>query len=110
MQQIIYIEVGTKKYPLIITPCTDKEDIEAGAINVRCDVIWLNQWYLKEDLHLLIADLPNMITDIQAEKIKNTNIPVRYSAKERLIVEKLAKKSWYKNISSYIRARTLQPI
>jgi hypothetical protein len=39
MQQIIYIEVGTKKYPLIITPCTDKEDIEAGAINVRCDVI-----------------------------------------------------------------------
>jgi hypothetical protein len=34
-----------------------------------------------------------MITDIQAEKIKNTNIPVRYSAKERLIVEKLAKKS-----------------
>jgi hypothetical protein len=29
MNQVIYIEVETKKYPLIITPCIDKEDTEA---------------------------------------------------------------------------------
>jgi hypothetical protein len=28
MEQTIYIELGTKKYPLVITPCLDKEDIK----------------------------------------------------------------------------------
>jgi hypothetical protein len=40
---------------------------------------------------------------------KDTNIPVRFTAKEKLIVEQRAKENWYKNLSSYIRARTLQP-
>ena len=106
MNQTIYIEVGTKKYPLIITPCIDKEDIEAWAVHIRCDIIWLNQGYLREDLHLLIEDLPDMITDILSEK-KDTNIPIRFSSTEKLKIEQKAKANGYKNISSYIRAKAL---
>jgi hypothetical protein len=28
MEQTIYITAGKRKYPLIISPCTDKKDIE----------------------------------------------------------------------------------
>ena len=106
MNQTIYIEVWTKKYPLIITSCANKKDIKAGAIHVRCDIIWLNQGYLKQDLPLLLEDLPDMITELQQEK-KDTNIPIRFSAKERLQIEEKAKQNWYKNISSYIRETVL---
>jgi hypothetical protein len=58
MNQTIYIESGTKKYPLVITPCVDPEDIEDGFIHVKCEEAELDQEYLEEDLHLLIKDLP----------------------------------------------------
>ena len=106
MSQTIYIEVWTKKYPLVITPCTELKDIEAGAIHVVCEATNINQDYLKEDLALLLEDLPEMIKDSLSEK-KGVNIPIRFSSREKLIVEEKAKQNWFKNISSFIRAKVL---
>jgi hypothetical protein len=76
---------------LTITSCIDPEDIADGA-HIECKVAEINQEYLKEDLPLLLEDLPEMIKDTLSEK-KETNIPVRFSAKEKIVVEDLAKQN-----------------
>lgn len=107
MNQTIYFEIWTKKYPLIISPCTDKEDIELGWIHIKCEAADLNQVYAREDLPLLLEDLPWMITE-NLKLRKDTNIPIRFTAKERLLIEKKARENWFTNLSSFIRAKVLQ--
>ena len=106
MKQTIYIEVGTKKYPLVISSCIDKEDIEDWFIHVICEEAELDQEYLREDLHLLIEDLPDMIQHFQRKR-KIASITIRIEPDERMKIEKLAAKKWYNNISSYIRDKAL---
>jgi hypothetical protein len=46
-EQIIYIEYGTKKYPLFIKPVKGNKE---GALEVRCDAANLNQHSYVEDI------------------------------------------------------------
>ncbi|MDR1945219.1 MAG: hypothetical protein LBQ59_04015 [Candidatus Peribacteria bacterium] len=68
MKQTIYIELGTKKYPLIITSCTNEKDTKDGFVHIKCEEAELDQEYLAEDLHLLIKDLPEMIQHFQTKR------------------------------------------
>jgi hypothetical protein len=108
MEQTIYIELGTKKYPLVITPCLDKEDIKDWFIHVKCIEAELDQEYLEEDLHLLIKDLPWMIEHFQ-QKRKSWSITIRINPEDKIKIEKYAKQRWFQDISAYIRERALQP-
>jgi hypothetical protein len=108
-QQVIHIEYWTKKYPLIITSTTDPEfKNDEWVIHVRCDAANLNQEYCTEDLMWLIENLPDYIKDAQEIGKKENFIKIRVSPKEKWKLETLAKSNWYKNISSYIRAKALQ--
>jgi hypothetical protein len=55
----------------------------------------------------MIPDLIKMAQDIDK---KEDYVRIRLSPKEKWQLELLAKKNWYKNLSAYIRARTLQPV
>jgi hypothetical protein len=101
-QITIYFEVWTKKYPLTITDTKDDE-----VVYINCESAELSQRYARADLPYLFKDLPDMIKEVQNEK-KENSLLIRLSWTEKSKIEDLAVKSWYKNISSYIRAKALQ--
>lgn len=110
MKQTIYIPYGTKKYPLIISDING--DIEAKnepwAIRVKCEVANLDQYYYIEDLWELIAMLPELIEEAKQIEKRESFLKIRINQKEKLELENLASKSWYKNISSYIRSKVFK--
>jgi len=53
MNQTIYITANKRKYPLVISSCTDIEDTKKWFIHIKCEVAKLDQEYLTEDLTLL---------------------------------------------------------
>jgi hypothetical protein len=104
-EQVIYIEYGVKKYPLFIKPVKgDKE----WALEVKCEAANLNQHSYVEDIWELIDMIPDLIKMAQEIDKKEDYVRIRLSPKEKWQLEILAKKSGYKNISAYVRARTLQ--
>ena len=108
-QQIIYIEYGTKKYPLIISQNTDKDfEDDEWVIHVRCDAANLNQIYCEEDLMGLIENLPDYIKDAQEIGKREDLLKVKLTPKEKGELELLAKENWYKNLSSYVRMKLFQ--
>jgi hypothetical protein len=102
MKQIVFFLVWTKKYPLIIEDTKDKE-----VIYIKCEWAELDQRYARADLPFLFQDLPDMIKDIQKEK-KEDSLLIRLSWKDKLKIEELTAKNWFKSVSSYIRAKALQ--
>lgn len=109
MQKTIYIEYWTKKIPLHISPSTDPEDIwEKNIIHIECEPAWLNQEIVNEDLVWFIDLIPELIEKKLAREKKFDILQIRLSGNERLAIEKLAKKNGYRNVSAYVRARTLQ--
>ena len=109
MNQTIYIEYGTKKYPLIITKAEHPDLInEPWAIRVKCEIANLNQFYDIEDLGTLLENLPSIIEEQKTAIKREKSIRVRLTEKEKMKVELLSKQKGYNNISSYIRDRALQ--
>jgi len=107
MENTIYIPYGTKKYPVVITKPKDPDfkNIKT-AIYVECDEAWFSQEWDIWDLWRLIELIPELIKEKRAEK-KQSVVNLRISSDEKDQIEKLAKQNWYKNISSYIRAKAL---
>jgi hypothetical protein len=106
MEQVIYIEYWTKKYPLIITQIDDPD--EEWVIHIRCDAANLNQHSYMEDLWEFIENLPNRIADVQMVKKREDFIKIRMTPREKWQLELLAKQNWYRTVSAYVRAKTLQ--
>ena len=105
-EQIFYIPVWTKKYPLIITDTgkIDTEDWEL--VHIVCDVIHLDQDYLKTDLPVLLMDISWMIEDELSQKSKE-NIHIRLKPSEKLIIEKNAQMAWFHSLSDFVKARCM---
>ncbi len=109
MNNTIYIPYWTKKYPIIITKSIDPDfsDIET-AIHIECKEAWFNQERDISDLWKLIEIIPELIEEKRNERKKGI-INLRITSEEKKKIEYLAKQSWYNNISSYIRAKSLIP-
>ena len=107
MENTIYIQYGTRKYPILITKPQDPDfrDIET-AIHVECMEAWFSQEWDIWDLWKLIELIPELIEERRARKKQNI-INLRISSDEKVQIEELAKQNWYRNISSYIRAKAL---
>lgn len=118
MSNTIYIKYNNKNYPVFISQCKNKEDVEEGFINLKCEVANFNQDILKEDLEEYLEIMPNLVKqwketkeEIEKEESerKKDRLILRISKKDKLKIEEVARKKWYKNISTYVRDVALQP-
>jgi hypothetical protein len=107
MENIIYIQHWTRKYPVIISKTMDPElsDMKT-TINVECKEAWFNQVRDITDLTWLIEYLPELIEERRQRKKQNT-INLRITSEEKAKIEALAKQNWYSSVSSYIRDKAL---
>ena len=97
-----YIDVKWKKYPYFI------EKIDNNISKIICKDANINQEFLNEDLVNLLNDLPNLIVAEQKYKEKQDSIiRFRISWIEKIKLQQKAKKSWYNNISAFIRNKVL---
>ena len=95
----IFISIWNKKFPLKIYDTTENEEIY-----IKCEWANINQPYPKEDLNLLITDLPDLIKDYQLEK-KTSTFQMRLSVVEKLKLEENSHKAWYKTVSEFIKSK-----
>jgi hypothetical protein len=103
----MYIPYGTKKIPIYISEPTDPEFKNIKwTIYVECNEAWFHQERAEEDLWRLAEIMPELIDDWKKLK-KNSTLNLRLTSKQRTQLELLASKNWYKNVSAYIRAKTL---
>ena len=105
-EQIFYIPVWTKKYPLIITDTgkIDKEDWEL--VHIVCDIIHLDQDYLKIDLPVFLMDISSMIEEELSQKSKE-NIHIRLKPSEKRLIEKKAQLAWFNSLSDFVKAKCM---
>jgi hypothetical protein len=110
MNYVIYIPYWNKKIPLKISKPTNPEfkDIEE-AIYVECEEAWFYQERDITDLWLLVQLIPDLI-ERQKKLWKDNVLSLRLSYEDKNKLEVLANKNWYKNISSYARAKILQSV
>lgn len=105
-EKTFYIPVGMKKYPLIIRD-TGKTDPDDGAImHITCEVINLDQEYLKEDLPLLFMDIQEMIASELAQKA-DAHLHIRLKNSEKQLIEEKAYKEGYRSISQFVKEKIL---
>ncbi|MDD3301914.1 MAG: hypothetical protein PHN31_00020 [Candidatus Gracilibacteria bacterium] len=100
-ERIIIIPVGTKKYNLYIYDTTEEEEIY-----IKCEGAGISQPYGKNDLDLLLKDLPGLIEDEQSQN-KTSVFQFRLTPKQRMQLEKNAKANGYDNVSEYVKNRCL---
>lgn len=100
-ERIIIIPVWTKKYNLYIYDTTDENEIF-----IKCEWGWIFQPYWKNDLDILIKDLPNLIRDEQLQN-KNSIFQLRITPKQKMLLEQNAKANWYKNVSEFVKNKCL---
>ena len=105
-ERTFYIPVGTKKYPLIVQEKWEFDPVDWEVVHIVCDVIHLNQDYLKNDLPLLFMDIAWMIEEELDQKAEE-NIHVRLKHSEKVIFERNAQKEWYRSLSDFVKARCL---
>lgn len=107
-RRAVWVEVGTKKYPLYITDTDYSDPTDGPLVAVECEAAGIDQEYLASDLHLLITDLPEMI---RAEQKKNaTNrVNFRLSTEEKIQIEQNAKKYGFKNVSQFLKTLGKNP-
>jgi hypothetical protein len=105
-EKTFFIPVGTKKYPLIITE-TGKIDPEEGEIvHITCDILHLNQSYLKSDLPLLFMDIGRMIEEELSQKA-DSNLHIRLKNSEKMLIEQKAQKEGFTSISEFVKEKLL---
>jgi hypothetical protein len=101
-----YIPVGTKKYPLIINE-TGKVDTSDGEIvHINCEIINLNQEYLKSDLPLLFMDIAGMIEE-ELEQKATATLHIRLKPNEKILIEKQAQKQGYTSLTEFVKAKCI---
>jgi len=101
-----YIPVGTKKYPLIVEK-TGKIDSNDGEIfSIRCDILNLNQEYLKSDLPVLFMDIADMI-EYEIEQKATSTIHIRLKPNEKLLIEKRTQKQGYNSLTDFVKAKCI---
>jgi len=97
-----FIKVWNKKYLYII------ESIDYNISRIICKDANINQEFLNEDLVSLLNDLPSLIKAEQNYKLKQDSIiRFRISWMEKMKLMEKVKKSWYKNMSSYIKSKII---
>lgn len=106
MSQTLYVTYNSKKIPVIISECSEKEFRNKWGIHVFCAEANLDQDHMLEDLWGLLTSLPSMIA-FQKEHKKAEVIRLRVSPEEKAKMEKLASSKWYNSLSAYIRNRAL---
>jgi hypothetical protein len=101
MSNTIYIKYNNKNYPVFISQCKNKEDVEEGFINLKCEVANFNQDILKEDLEEYLEIMPNLVKqwketkeEIEKEESerKKDRLILRISKKDKLKIEEVARK------------------
>lgn len=103
---LIYIPVGTKKYPLIIRETGNFDPEDGELVTVYCKEANLDQEYLKSDLPLLLQDIGAMIEAEQLQK-KDDTINIRIKAKDKILLQKYASAEGYRSLSEYLIAKGL---
>lgn len=106
-QTKILIPVGTKSYPLIITDTWQKID-NTPIVQVFCEIANLKQEYPKEDLPLLLEDIPGLIRD-EISTRADSRVSFRVSSFDKLKIDENAKKYGYKNTSEFLKAVGTHP-
>ncbi|MDR1987891.1 MAG: hypothetical protein LBQ24_03945 [Candidatus Peribacteria bacterium] len=101
MTNTIYIKYNNKNYPVFISQCENKEDVEDGFINLKCEIANFDQDILKEDLEEYLEIMPSLIKqwkeaeeEIKREEkdAKKDRLILRISKKDKLKIEEVAKK------------------
>jgi len=101
-----YIPVGTKKYPLIVSKTGRVDPKDWEIVHICCDIINLNQEYLKSDLPLLFMDIAEMIENELEQKAIAT-IHIRLRPNEKLLIEKQAQKQGYTSLTDFVKAKCI---
>lgn len=100
-ERIVIIPVWTKKYNLYIYDTNEEDEIY-----IKCEWAWISQPYWKNDLDLLLKDLPWLIEDEQSQN-KTSVFQFRLTPKQRMQLEKNAKANWYDSVSEFVKNRCL---
>lgn len=103
----LYIAVGTKKYPLIITNTWTIDPDDGEIVRIYCKEANLDQDYLKSDLPNLLEDIGSMIQEEMARK-KDDNINMRVKAQQKALLQQYAFEAGYRSLSEYLLARGLE--
>jgi Mor family transcriptional regulator len=101
-----YIPVGTKKYPLIVSETGRFDPNDGEIIHIHCDILNLNQDYLKSDLPLLFMDIAEMIEG-EIEQKAIATIHIRLKPTEKLLIEKQAQKQGYTSLTDFVKAKCI---
>ncbi|MDR0650682.1 MAG: hypothetical protein LBG59_04735 [Candidatus Peribacteria bacterium] len=101
-----YIPVGTKKYPLIVSETGRVEPNDGEIVHIRCDILNLNQEYIKTDLPLFFMDIAEMIEQELKQKARAT-LHIRLKANEKLLIEKQAQKQGYTSLTDFVKAKCI---
>ena len=75
-------------------------------VHITCDIIHIDQDYLKSDLVTLLLDLPELIQQELLKK-ESANIHIRLKVSEKLLIEKNAHQNGYSSLSDFVRDRCL---
>ena len=103
-EKTFFIPVWTKKYPLVIRE-TGKIDPEDGeVVHIICDILHINQVYLKADLPILFMDIGEMIEEELAQKT-TSHLHIRLKNSEKLLIEQKAQQEWYVSISDFVKGK-----
>ena len=104
---ILYIPVGTKKFPLIIRETGEIDPDDWEVVEVYCKEANLAQPYLKADIPVLLQDIGAMIEAEQAKK-KDDTINIRVKARDKVLLQQYASAGGYRSLSEYLLAKGLQ--
>lgn len=105
-QQTFYIPVWTKKYPLIIQETGEIDPKDWEIVHIICDIIHLDQDYLKNDLPFLLMDITGLIEDEISQK-NQENLHIRLKPSEKRLIEKNAQNAGFHSLSDFVKARCL---